>query len=174
MATLTTNKNYLSPVGMNFVLQRAPNTKFTCQQGNIPGLSLGVAEIGTPYTVIPLTGDRLLYNEFSITFLVNEDLDNYLEMVDWMTGIGFPESRGQYAKLDKEPPMSDSGVYSDGTLLVSNSDMNPNFEVVYRNMFPISLSDLQMDVTQSDIEYLVCTASFRYESFKINRLNLSE
>jgi hypothetical protein len=170
--TLTSNKNFLSPLGMNFTLQRAPNIRFTCQKANIPGINLGVAPLQTPYTVLPFAGDRITYNELSIDFILNENLDNYFEILEWITGLGFPESRDQYAKLADAGPMSDYTVYSDASILISDSDKNPNLEVKYKNLFPISISDIALDVTLSDVDYLTCTATFQYQSFSISRLNL--
>ena len=167
MSTVTTNKNFLSPVGMVFTLQRALNCKFTCQQANLPSISGSPVNIPSPFVQIPFGYDTLTFNEFTMTFIVNEDLDNYLELQKWMFSIGFPNSFEQHKAIANQPPGSDSGLVSDGTLLILNSAMKPNFEVNYKNMFPISLSDLQLDTTQSDIEYLTCSASFRYETFDI-------
>jgi hypothetical protein len=169
---LATNKNFLSPLGMSFTLQRAPNVRFTCQKANIPGITIGVAEVPTPYISLPFTGDRLVYNELNIEFLINENMDNYFELLEWITGIGFPETRDQYAKLANAGPMSDYTIYSDASVLISDSDKNPNLEVKYKNLFPISLSDIALDVTLSDVDYLLCTAVFRYQSFSISRLNI--
>jgi hypothetical protein len=99
-------------------------------------------------------------------------MDNYFELLEWITGIGFPESRDQYAKLANSGPMSDFTVYSDASVLISDSDKNPNLEVKYKNLFPISLSDIALDVTMSDVDYLICSAVFRYQSFSISRLNV--
>lgn len=169
MSTVTDNKNFLSPVGMAFTLQRALNCKFTCQQANLPSISGNPVNIPTPFVTMPMGYDTITFNEFTMTFIVNEDLDNYLELQSWMFGIGFPESYEQHKGIASATPGSGTGIVSDGTLLIMNSAMKPNFEVTYKNMMPISLSDLQLDVTQEGIEYLVCTASFRYETFEIRK-----
>jgi hypothetical protein len=167
---ITTNKNMLSPTGLKFVLKRSPNVEFYCQRANIPGVSTDSADINTPFNVIPFSPDKMTFSEFTLSFLVDEDLTNYLEVFNWMTGHSFPESFDQFKELATKPIMSDSGVFSDGSLILMNSAMNPNYEVTFLNMFPTSLSDISMDVTDASIEYAQCTVSFKYERFKFTKL----
>ena len=49
--------------------------------------TLGTPTQPTPFKPIPLDGN-LTYNNFTITFLVDENLENYLELHNWMRALG--------------------------------------------------------------------------------------
>ena len=86
------NKNFLNPTGFKFILNRAPKVTFFSNQANIPGLNLGTAEQATYLTDIPQPGDKLQFQDLNLRFLVDEDLENYLEIQHWLRGLGFPDS----------------------------------------------------------------------------------
>ena len=82
------NKNFLSPTGFKFILNRAPKVVFFSNQVNIPGINLGVTEQPTYLTDIPIPGDKIEFNDLNLRFLVDEDLENYLEIQHWIRGLG--------------------------------------------------------------------------------------
>ena len=87
---------------------------------NIPSVTLGQADQYTPFVDIALVGDKLQYGDFNMTFIVDEQLQNYMEMYNWVKNIGFPFSgEGQFNKLDR-PDGQDRGANS--AIRRSNSD----------------------------------------------------
>ena len=62
------NKNFLSPTGFKFILNRAPKVVFFSNQANIPGLNLGVTEQNTYLTDIPVPGDKIQFQDLSKIF----------------------------------------------------------------------------------------------------------
>ena len=50
-----TNKNFLSPIGFVFILEKARNVSFLCQKAEIPPISLGqvdiLLEVSASYTI---------------------------------------------------------------------------------------------------------------------------
>ena len=60
------NRNFLSPVGFKFNLQKAPTVDFFSQSANIPSINLGVAVQSTYLKDIPVRGDKLVFNDVSI------------------------------------------------------------------------------------------------------------
>ena len=97
---------------------------------------------------------------------------NYLELFNWMKGLGFDESTDQYKKL-REMRTSlrpQGGVSSEGRLLILNSNYNPKLEVTFAYLQPLSISSLDFDTRGTDVEYLTCVATFSYDYFKIRRL----
>ena len=64
------NRNYLSPVGFKFVITKAPKADFFSNSANIPGINLGFAEQPTYLKNIPVAGDKLTYEDFSLNFFV--------------------------------------------------------------------------------------------------------
>ena len=175
------NRNFLSPVGFKFALKRTPKTAFFCNQANIPDLSLGVAEQPTYLKNIPIPGDKIDFGDLSLRFLVDEDLGNYMEIQNWIRGLGFPNSLLDFDDLETRDPMFRGGgfgqftksgdkIYSDGTLQILSSNLIPKFQVVFNDLFPYNLSTMSFDATDTDIEYFTADVSFKYTIYQITDL----
>jgi hypothetical protein len=162
----TTNPNFLSPLSFRFVLARTPNINFNVQTVRLPGMSLSSTETATPFVSIPNSG-KINYSPLTITFRVNEDMSDYLEIRNWMNGLGSPTNFTDYTKLKE----SSDGLYSDATLVINNSRKVGNLSATFIDMFPIELSDLQFTTMDTDVNYLECTADFRYLRCEIGVLN---
>ena len=168
------NRNYLSPVGFKFVITKAPKADFFSNSANIPGINLGFAEQPTYLKNIPVAGDKLTYEDFNLTFFVDENLLNYMEIHNWMKGLGFPESIQQFIDLkrsDEYTPENNAksalNEYSDATLIIYNSNFNEISKVHFKDVFPVSLSTIEFDATAGDINYVVATATFKYSIYNI-------
>jgi len=159
-------QNFLSPINFRFVINRLPNVAFYIQQASIPGISMIPTESPSPFAQIYRHGDRLLFNEFSIIIRVDEDMESYREIYDWMTGVASPEGFDGYETISQ----GTEGIYSDATLTILNSSQNPNIEVTYRDMFPIQLGDVSFNTTATDLEFATCDITFRYARFDIKKL----
>ena len=92
------NINYLSPTGYRFQCQAFPETQFYCQQAVIPGVNISEVEVATPHRPHYVAGDRLNYDAFSITMIVDEYMRNWQEIQEWIIGLGKPENYDQYRK----------------------------------------------------------------------------
>ena len=62
------NRNFLSPVGFKFILNRAPKVAFFSNQSVIPGLTLGTAVQPTYLKNIDLPCDKIEFNDFALRF----------------------------------------------------------------------------------------------------------
>lgn len=164
------NKNMLSPVGFKFQLHRSPEIEFFVQSVNLPGITIGSTEVPTPFINIPVYGDHINFSELEITFKINEDMSNYLEIFDWITAIGFPDEFDQHRNIANRPNYTGEGIYSDASIMILTSAMNPKIKIEIRDMFPVSLSSLIMDTTDENISYIDATASFRFTNYKFTRL----
>lgn len=152
MATLTTNKNFLSPIGFQFSIDRSkfPNLEYFCTGISLPDISL--PESPQPYrgANLAFTGDRLQFGDLSITFNVTEDMENYIETFNWM-------HRCINEKEDQK---------EDAELLILNSHNNVSKKVKIKDVFPIALSELAFDVKGAEIEYLQATVTFAYTTYE--------
>lgn len=165
---LTPNKNFLSPLGFRFVLQRAPNIEFFCQEVTLPEISIQDLSQETPRTRIYRPGVKVEFSPLNIEFIVDENLSNYSEIQNWLFGLGAPQNFQQYANLNsEEKDGTPGGIVSDGTLVVLTSNHNANINVFFQNLFPIALSPLNFTSTMSDVDYIKATATFRYTVFTI-------
>lgn len=177
ISNLPDNKNFLSPLGFTFTIKKTPGVNYFVQSAQLPGLTLGQIDIRTPFVKLPLPGDHIDFNPLSITFRVDEDMNNYKELFDWIIALGFPENFGQYNAMAPNRgkfggavtnPVSGTGTYSDASLMILNSVKAPIVEFTFKNLYPISLSDIQFDTRDTDINYVDVTATFAYEQFKLN------
>lgn len=170
MTTNITNNNFLPKVGFKFGIKKLPTTNFFVQSVNIPGLRLGFPEIPNPFIKFPIPGDHLQFNDFTMTFKVDEDMKNYLEIYNWMIALGFPDNFDQYRLIDSKSATSGEGKISDGTIQVLNSARNPNINVTIVDMFPTSLSDIIFDARDTALEYAQATVVFKYRKLRIEQL----
>ncbi len=165
-----TNRNFLSVVGFDFILNRCPKVSFYCNQANIPDITLGVAQQTTYLRDIPVPGDKLQYGDLSLQFMVDENCENYLQIYDWITGLGYPESLQQYDDLKRNSrfyPTEDApfNERSDGTLIVLNSDYNPAVKIKFKEMFPIRLSGIPFSAIETEERYFTASVTFKYTIF---------
>ena len=162
------NPNFLSPLGFRFHVRKLPNVSFFTQQAIIPTVSLGTANVPTPFSNIPVPGDHLIYADFSLTFKVDEDLTNYIEVYNWMVSMGFPESFDQYTVNPRY--QLNSGMYSDGVVEILNSAKGAVAEVRFVDMYPTMLCDVSFDTRSTDVNYIEATVQFAYRSFTTVKL----
>ena len=178
--------DYSSPTQFRFILNQIPKVQFFVQAANIPGISLGEAVIPSPYKDIPYVGDKVTYESLNVQFLVDEHLENYIEIHNWMVGLGFPKTRQQFTdfrsstsntsnaagkgqtdigKVGKS--VAERPLYSDATLTVLSNKNNALVECRFEDVFPVALSGLDYTQQVSDVEYLTATVDFRYKLYEI-------
>ena len=170
------NRNFLSPTGLRFTLTRTPKVAFFANSANIPDLNLGVANQPSYLKDIDVPGDKLQFGDFSLRFLVDEDLKNYMEIQNWMRGLGYPESIREIIDFQNEEtktiiPDKTMDIYSDGSLIILTSNNNINFKVNFENMFPTFLSTLDFSATDTDVEYFTADVTFKYTIYNITDVN---
>ena len=175
------NRNYMSPLGFKLVITKTPKVDFLCQSANIPSISMGTAIQPTYLKDIPVPGDKVLYDDLNIRFLVDEKMENDLEIHKWITGLGYPENLGQYDQLRKDDRRTDGRVgddgdpryfeFSDATLQILNSNYKPSVLINFKDAFPVSLSTLDFDVTARDYSYFTAEVTFKYTIYNITDPN---
>lgn len=168
-ANQISNRNFLSPVGFKFTLAKNPKVSFFCNSAKIPEISLATEPQPSYLKNIDVPGDIITYGDFSIRFLVDEDLVNYMEIHNWITGIGFPETANQYSSLitNDDNIQDPKRAFSDGSLYILDNNYNTNTIVKFKDLFPVSLSSLDFDATQTDIQYFTAQVTFKYTVYNI-------
>jgi hypothetical protein len=168
------NINFLGQNGFRFAVKRLPNVNYFCQAVAIPSVSIGVIEVPTPLAFIPRVGDRITYDPLVIRFKVDEDLVNYFEIQSWIEGMGHPESLKQTADLANQirkdmplyrPAGAAATFVSDAVLSILSSNKNVNKNIFFYDLFPIGLTELNFDSTNTTLEYLEASVTFRYRKY---------
>jgi len=172
------NRNLLSPNGFKFSLAKYPKVDFYSNKASIPGISLGVAIQPNPFRDLPVPGDKLEYNDLSLNFLIDEGMENYLAIYDWLISLGYPENIDQFNELRRNQRYNASedsrdmyNQYSDGNLEILNSNLKPIYRVKFKDLFPVSLNTLEFDATQRDYNYFTGIVSFKYTIFQMQTLD---
>ena len=184
-----TKLDYASPTQFKFGINQLPKVEFFTVGANIPGINLGDAMFPTPFKDIPVMGDKLTYDNLSITFIVDEFLENYQSIHEWMTAIGFPKNRKQFrdfrANTSNAPAVTlgeslDIGdvkaatpvnaLFSDATLTILSNKNNPILNVFFRDMYPVVLGALDYTQTATDVEYMTSTVDFAYQIYEFEVL----
>ena len=164
---MSVQKSFLSPLGYQLAIQKIPNTILNVVSANIPGITVEDAELQTPFKVIKYP-DKVVYNDFVVRFKVDENMANYREIFDWMHQIGRPEQFSSPNPNALYPADIYSTYASDGTLLILNSVNKPNIEIRFRDLFPVVLGDLEFTSTDTDVNYIDATVTFRCLLFTIH------
>jgi len=178
--------DYSSPTQFRFLINQLPKVQYFTTEANIPGITLGEGQFNTPLKDIELLGDKLTYEDLTITFIVDENLENYIEMHTWLTGIGFPKDRSQFREFrsvtsnmstrtrgeskdigDVRASTPELAMTSDSVLTILTNKNNPVVECRFRDVFPTSLSGLTYSQNQTDVEYLTAAVTFKYTIYEI-------
>ena len=155
------NLNYFIPTGFKFMIDKIPNVNFFCQSCNLPGLSAGQFLQVTPLRDMPIAGDKVQMNELRVRFVIDEELQNWLEIYNWIKTITFPDNQEQYKQ---------ENVYSDGMLTLLTSNKNVQYVAKFTNLFPVDLTDIEMSSDVADAEVVAADATFAYSTYKIERI----
>ena len=178
--------DYASPTQFKFGILQLPKVEFFTVSANLPGITLPSVNYSTPLKNIPTMGEKLEYDDLTITFIVDEYLENYISMHEWMIGTGFPKNREQFATFrsatsnnpqsalgtsqdigDAQPATPDKGMYGDATLTLLSNKNNPLVEVRFQDVFPTSLGGLSYTQTATDVEYITVDATLQYKIYEI-------
>ena len=170
-------------------INRIPKVSWFLTSAQVPGVNLGQTMIATPLLDQQLPGDKLTFEPLNVTFLVDEELQNYRELWDWLIGIGFPEQHPQYTDVlgasnrsttysraedagprDNQTP-SDSALYSDASMIIYNSKNIPKLKINFKDIYPTSLSALEYSNQDTDVDYLsgIVTFNYLYYTFETHK-----
>jgi len=181
-----TSLDYASPTQFKFQITKLPKVEYFCTAVNIPTVSISEVRQPTPFVDVPLPGTTLSYGALNMTFMVDENLENFQEIHGWLRGLGFPESYTEYADglnagVDRAPTSqgsvstepgkvkfgapSQAAYFSDATLVVLTSKNNPIKEIRFRDVYPTNIGELQYDQQATDVQYLTATVTFNYRGY---------
>ena len=189
VARQPTKLDYASPTQFRFGIHQLPKVEFFGTAVNLPGVTLGVIQQPTPFKNIPIMGDKIEYENLSLNFIVDEYLENYISLHNWLTGAGFPKERSQFSTHRDitsntptdplgsttdigitSPPTPDRAMYSDANLMILSNKNNPIVEVDFHNIFPVSLGALEYSQDATDVEYISTTPEFAYQIYEFKTL----
>lgn len=167
------NVNELQENKFTFRIHQLPEVSFKCRSANIPGTSLPVAWQNTTQNPIPHNGLNINYESFDLEFIVDEDLRNYCEIINWMRMLAAPVNNLGYSELKLRGAGLDPnrGLVADGILTILTNELVPNIIVFFRDMFPRSLSSIMFTNSTEYPSVITATVSFVYSYFDLRTVD---
>ena len=151
--------NYLSPVRFAFIIDTPDlaNISFLCQTVNMPAMSVDGVQM--PYRGFrpQVTGDRVVFDNFEAKFIIDEYLENYTAIYEWLlreVTVAEPEQT----------------KHKDVILLIYSNNNKLSARIKFISAFPVSLSPVPFDTSISETQYLFADVSFSVDYFLIESL----
>ena len=163
----------LSPNGYQLIIDKLPGVNFFSQQVSIPNVSQqGQSNFSTPLSDIMVPSEKLTFDDLVCTFLVDEKMENYKSVFNWLNGFGFPESNQQYTDYINQDKTLNKSImekfFSPARIIIYGNNNTPIQTIEFQDLSPASLSALQFTNTASSVEYLTAEAVFNYTLFKFD------
>ena len=161
-----TTKAFLSPLGFKFQVKKLPTFVDYVQSINFPDVTMGETPgVLNPFQRINVPGEHMEFGRLLVTFKLDADMANYIEIFDWIKGLAKPDNFDQYRILAEQPIGSGLGPQVDATLTILDSDLKANIEFYFNDIFPKELSGFRLDYTMEDVQYITADVQFSYNSF---------
>lgn len=154
-----TCKNFLLPNNFKFQVTKLATLTDYIQAVDFPGIFLGVTEgVPNPFQTVPEPGEHMDYEDITVTFKLDEDLEVYTEISDWIEAMGKPTNFGQYAALNNKP-------VSDGTLTILDSQGNSKLNYTFLDLYPQFLSGFKLNYTLNEVTHVTADVLFKYRQY---------
>tara|TARA_B100000131_G_scaffold88797_2_gene85639 strand:+ start:232 stop:783 length:552 start_codon:yes stop_codon:yes gene_type:complete len=159
------NLNFLQPTAFQMTIDRQhfTNLQFFCQTVLHPSLNVNAIEV--PFkrvSTVPFAGDKLTFTELTCIIIVDENMNSYTEMYNWMQRSVLQPDVGPTKRDTTKPP-----TYCDMTLQILSSHNNKNRSIKYKDCLPTSLGDMTLESTSGDNQYITFPATFRFTTFEL-------
>jgi len=159
-----TNQNYIYPTYYRFVIKEMPNLEYFITKVNLPSFGYDSSiEQPNRFSLIKHPANKVVFSPLEIEFLVDEDMSNWLEINNWIRRTSVVDDHRDIAE-------DTTTHFTQGTLFITNSAMNPNIEVTFYNMFPISISGFEFDSQIQELTPWTSTVVFSYDYYDIEKL----
>ena len=187
-----TKLDYASPTQFRFGIHQLPKVEFFAVTATLPAIALSDVVIPTPFKSIPMQGDQLTFDNLTISFIVDEFLENYLSIHEWLTAIGFPKTRKQFSDFktnisntpasarssastssdigDVQSASPANALFSDATLTIISNKNNPIVNVTFRDLYPVAMTALDYNQGATDVEYLTASVDFAYQLYEVETI----
>ena len=187
-----TKLDYASPTQFRFGIHQLPKVEFFAVTATLPAIALTDVVIPPPFKSIPMMGDQLTYDNLSVGFIVDEFLENYLSINEWLTAIVFPKTRKQFSDFktnisntptsirssastssdigDVQSASPVNSLFSDATLTILSNKNNPIVNVTFRDLYPVAITALEYNQAATDVEYLTASVDFAYQLYEIESI----
>lgn len=166
------DQNLLQGSKFSLTFVRLPYLNFFIQDINIPGISAANLEQPTPFINVPVAGNKMVYEKLVMSFLVDEPMLSWSTTNDWIKGYALPDNFQDYKNLPLQQRLrtaSPKPQFSDAVLTILTNKNNAILSLNFEDLFPVSLSGIQMSTKEPATTVLTATAEFAYKAYTVNR-----
>lgn len=171
LACPSTDTNFLSPNGFQLTIERLPKVAFFCNSVTLPGVSLPPLSTATPLSTVEIPSDKMIFEPLTLTFIVDEKMHNWVEVFNWIRGLGFPQAYDEYIRENDRGVIGLSELsrnYSDAELAILGSNNIPVRRFMFRDCFPTALSGVRMSSDTTDVQYVTADLTLEYSYYTID------
>ncbi|QIG65694.1 baseplate wedge subunit [Ochrobactrum phage vB_OspM_OC] len=170
----TTHQNTLNFAHGNkfrFVISDLPNTQFLGVQYITPTITATSIKVPYKQHYVNVGGDKLDYGDLTVTFKIDKEYKNYIELVTWLNGIGKPHDYKEREDLVKSHQitkyqMNEHLIGCDVSIIMLDNQSNPSMEIIFRNVFPTTLTGINLDTKVGNDITLEATVTFAVENME--------
>ena len=163
---LTSNLNMMGPGNFKVTIDSSEfsNLQFFCINANLPTLTASEVLTSFKNRNAYMPGDTLEYGTFDVTFIVDEEMKNYIEMQTWI------KKNADHNVLETNTnKFGHEEKVKDITLSIQTNKNTINKQIKFTDAFPTSIGELSFTTQDTSVEYLTCAVSFRYNRFEFIR-----
>lgn len=161
--TLKDNLNIASRANFRIEIPGLPLFSAFSQSFDLPSITLGVATQPTPLVDVKHPGDKLVFDEFGVDFMLDEQMKNYKELFTWINQLGYPRNTAQYKQLlDQDNPYKRK---QDIYITSLTNKFNAFNTIIFTGCFPINIGGVEFNHAITDPEHPVCSVLFAYDYF---------
>lgn len=148
------------------ILPRFPLAQYFATDFRMPEIQLPQTTIATPFSDLPMAGDKPIFGPLSFNFLVNEDMSNFKQVYDWLFSIGFADSYDTFRNYsNKDAPHQALGE-QDAKVLILNSKGSPIRTITFFDAIPVALSGIDFTSQDPSTNYVKASVTMAYSRYE--------
>lgn len=132
----------------SLLIPSLPNVQFFLQGFALPSVSVQSVSVPTRYLDYNQIGEKLIFEPFTVTFLIDKYTRNWTSVYNWMKSMTVAGSN-----VDKT---------DDIVLLINGKE-----SIRFSEAWPSSLSGFEFDSTVAEVIYMKASVTFNYDWFDV-------
>jgi hypothetical protein len=163
------NKSFLSNNKFEFAIKRLPNLTYFVQSINLPGITLLNTTVNNPFVATPIPGNQLAFGQLTAGYIVDENMESWSEIYEWITQLGNPQGFDKLGTLTKISGKNNS-IVSDATLIIKTNANNPNIQISFKDLFPVEIGELSFSSIDSGQDFITSSITFGYTYYTVQSI----
>lgn len=158
--------NFAQNNGFQLIIPKFTGVAFYSSEFQLPSITLPAVRTGSPFKRIVSAGDTMEYSPLVFTFNVDENLNNYVEVIRWIQGISYSTEFSDFTTYPERNPEQYLGE-QDISVVVLNSKNNPVRTFRFVNAIPTSLGGPEITTSDPNTNYLKAQVVFEFDYFEV-------